>query len=49
MTHWPVMPDTAESGALRQAVDPTLARYRVEGFLHIRYQEQLWGSVPVIV
>ena len=42
------MPDTAESGALRQAVDPALARYRVEGPLHGRYQEQLWEFVPVI-
>lgn len=28
--------------ALREAVDTTLARYRVQGLLRVRYQEQLW-------
>jgi hypothetical protein len=28
--------------ALRAAVDTILARYRVQGLLHVRYQEQWW-------
>jgi transposase len=32
----------ADPGALREAVDAILARYRVQGLLHIRYREQLW-------
>jgi hypothetical protein len=29
--------------ALRQAVDTILSRYRVQGRLHVRYQERFWA------
>jgi transposase len=31
-----------DPSALRQAVDTILARYRVQGLLHVRYKEQWW-------
>jgi transposase len=35
-------PRYPELSALRQAVDTILARYRVDGLLHVRYKEQWW-------
>jgi transposase len=32
----------ADPGALREAVEAILARYRVQGLLHVRYKEQWW-------
>ena len=32
----------ADPSALREAVDAILARYRVQGLLHVRYKEQWW-------
>jgi transposase len=34
----------ADPSAVREAVDAILARYRVQGLLHIRYKEQLWAQ-----
>jgi len=31
-----------DPSALRQAVDTILSRYRVQGLLHVRYQERFW-------
>jgi transposase len=32
----------ADPSALREAVDTILARYRVQGLLHVRYKERFW-------
>jgi transposase len=34
----------ADPRAVREAVDAILARYRVQGLLHVRYKEQLWAQ-----
>ena len=34
----------ADPSAVREAVDAILARYRVQGLLHVRYKEQLWAQ-----
>ena len=31
-----------DPSALRPAVDTILSRYRVQGLLHVRYQERFW-------
>ena len=34
----------ADPSAVREAVNAILARYRVQGLLHVRYKEQLWAQ-----
>jgi transposase len=34
----------ADPSAVREAVDAILARYRVQGLLHVRYKAQLWAQ-----